>query len=260
MEHCTPEQLALTALNEPTPGDDAAHLAGCAECLDEVAALQLSVDLLAVPEFAAPTGAVAPPPAVWASIAAATGVGVSPASSARPAEVPLHPVPPPAPALALAPAPNPALPDNVVPLRRPRRTWLLVAAAAVVGGVVGAGVVNALDRPEASTAVAVAVLDPLADADASGDARVVERPDGSRVLQVQLSAPALDDGYYEVWLLRPDVSGLVSVGVVQAGTTVFDLPAGIDLGEYPVVDISVERLDGDPSHSGDSVARGELDA
>jgi hypothetical protein len=61
-----------------------------------------------------------------------------------------------------------------------------------------------------------------------------------------------------VWLLQPDVSGLVPLGVVHQGTNVVPLPTGIDLSAYPVVDVSVEPLDGDPAHSGVSVARGSL--
>ena len=66
--------------------------------------------------------------------------------------------------------------------------------------------------------------------------------------------------YYEVWLLEPDVSGLVPLGTTQAGTTVFEIPAGLDLDQFPVVDVSVEPLDGDPAHSGDSVVRGVLES
>ncbi len=78
MQHCTPEQLALAALSEPLPAEDAAHLAGCASCAREVAALRRSIDVLAVPQLAAPTGAVPPPPTVWEEIAARTGVTARP--------------------------------------------------------------------------------------------------------------------------------------------------------------------------------------
>jgi hypothetical protein len=37
------------------------------------------------------------------------------------------------------------------------------------------------------------------------------------------------------------------------------VPAGIDTGEYDLVDISEEPYDGDPTHSGDSIVRGQLD-
>jgi hypothetical protein len=56
------------------------------------------------------------------------------------------------------------------------------------------------------------------------------------------------------------VSGLIPLGVVRAGTEEFELPPGVDIGEYPVVDVSVEPLDGDPAHSGRSVLRGTINA
>ena len=52
---------------------------------------------------------------------------------------------------------------------------------------------------------------------------------------------------------------MVQVGVVRGGTTTLALPEGLDLAEYPIVDVSLEPLDGDPTHSGVSVARGELE-
>ena len=41
---------------------------------------------------------------------------------------------------------------------------------------------------------------------------------------------------------------------------VLPLPAGVSLADYPVVDISAEPYDGDPTHSTDSVVRGTLPA
>jgi hypothetical protein len=39
----------------------------------------------------------------------------------------------------------------------------------------------------------------------------------------------------------------------------FVIPTGLDLAEYPIVDVSREPFDGDPAHSSDSIARGTLD-
>jgi len=241
VQHCTPEQLALAALREPLPADDAAHLADCDRCRAEVASLQRAVDAVAVPQLAAPGPSVPPPPRVWDAIAAATGVSATP-SPAPVAEEPPEPV------------------AEVLPFRSRRRPVLLVAAAVVAGAVVGAGAVAVLQDRDDGEAVTAVALDPLADNDASGRAEVVLRDDGTRVVEVDLDAPALDDGYYELWLIDREVVGMVPLGVVTPGSQTFELPADLDLGQFPLVDVSVEPLDGDPTHSGVSVARGELDA
>jgi anti-sigma-K factor RskA len=258
VQHCTPETLALAALREALPEPDAAHLETCAACRAEVTSLQRSVAALAVPEFAASVAPVPPPPAVWAGIAAATGVGTAP----RP-EV----LGPSAPARLAAAPPVPTKPAEVPQPRgevrelRPRRSRLLLAMAAslLVGTGIGAGAV-ALANRESAEEVAAADLAPLDDRDATGNAEVVSTGDGDQ-LRVVLEAPAPgNDGFYEVWLLEPAVERMVQVGVVRPGTTTLDLPDGIDLAEYPIVDVSVEPLDGDPTHSGVSVARGVLES
>jgi hypothetical protein len=248
VQHCTPEQLALAALREPLPAEDTAHLAACDRCRAEVRSLQRSVDAVAVPQFAATGAPVAPPPRVWESIAAATGVAATP----RPAAVEVaHPV-------GEESAP-PSRDADVLPFRSRRRPVLLVAAALVAGVVVGAGAVAVLQSRDDGQEITAVALDPLPDNDASGRAEVVARDDGSRVVEVELDAPALDDEYYELWLIDRDVVGMVPLGVVRPGTQTVELPADLDLGEFPLVDVSVEPLDGDPTHSGVSVARGELD-
>ncbi|WNV75849.1 anti-sigma factor [Geodermatophilus sp. DSM 44513] len=265
MQHCTPEQLSLAALREPLPDADAAHLDACARCRDELAELRRGVDALAVPELAAPRAAVPPPPAVWAAIAAATGVRTAPRpevlAAAATAPAPLAAVPPPA-APAPEPAPAPAgAAAAVVPLRTGRSRLLLAAAASLVVGVgIGAGAVALGTGEDRGVSVAAAALAPLADSGATGEARVVERPDGTLALEVDLAAADPQGGFYEVWLLDEAVEDLVSLGVVRGGREVaLTLPPGVDLGEYPIVDVSVEPLDGDPGHSGQSIARGELE-
>jgi Anti-sigma-K factor rskA len=259
VQHCTPETLALAALREPLPSADAAHLDGCAACRDEVTSLQRSVDALAVPEFAASVAPVAPPPAVWAGIAAATGVDSAPRPELLGGTAP----PPPIQAVADVPPAEPVEPrvePGVVRELRPRRSRILLAMAAslLVGAGIGAGAVALANRDTAEE-VAAADLAPLDDRDATGSAEVVATGDGEQ-LRVVLEAPELDDGFYEVWLLEPAVERMVQIGVVRAGTTTLDLPEGLDLAEYPIVDVSVEPLDGVPTHSGVSVARGVLES
>ena len=253
MQHCTPEQLALAALHEPLPASDAAHLDECGTCRTEVAALRRAPELLSVPQLAAPGASVPPPPRVWDAITAATGVSTSLTN---------HPGAAPVPAAVPAPAaPREAPGGTVVPFRS-RRPVLLAAAAVVTGAVVGAGAVAAVQSTgDDGEAVATVALDPLPDADASGVADVVVRDDGSRVLEIELDAPALEDSsYYEVWVIDRSVSGMYPLGAVKPGTQTVELPDGLDLAEYPLLDVSVEPLDGDPTHSGVSVARGDLDA
>lgn len=261
MQHCDPDELALAALGERPSPECAAHLADCAECEQEVASLRRSVDVLAVPALAAPGQAIAPPPQVWAAIAAATAVSVSPrpAAVARDVDIP-----------ASTPA-EPATPEftgsgagsaTVVPIasrssRRSTTRWLPLAAAVLVGGLIGAGAVAVTQSGDAGAVVAQAGLDPLPEQIASGNAEVRENG-GVRELQVDLDVPELDDAYYEVWLLQPDAQRMVPVGIVQQGVTVLPLPDGLDLAAYPVVDVSVEPFDGDPTHSGASVVRGQL--
>lgn len=62
-----------------------------------------------------------------------------------------------------------------------------------------------------------------------------------------------------MWLLDAETGRLVSLGVLNGTESTFELPEGLDLSDYPVVDISREPFDGDPAHSTDSIARGELD-
>jgi hypothetical protein len=241
VEHCTPEQLALAALREPLPADDAAHLEACDRCRAEVASLQRGVDALAVPEFAASVGPVAPPPQVWAAIAAATGVSTTSATGAA--------------APVAAAVPPPTRDDNLRVLR-PRRTRLLLAAAAVAVVAAGAGAI-ALNRDDTVT-LASTRLEPIASGDASGTATVVEEDDGTRMLRIDLDAPATEGDYYEAWLADESAVGMVSMGSVRPGTTTLPVPDGLDLAEWPTVEISVEPLDGQPGHSGVSLVRGAL--
>jgi hypothetical protein len=252
VQHCTPEHLALAALREPLPADDAAHLAACAQCRAEVRSLQRSVVAVAVPEFAASVPPVAPPPRVWEAIAAATGV---PAGSPPDAGEPPAAEPP----ASAPPASAPARDADVLPFRSRRRPLLLVAAAALVtGAVVGAGAVTVLQNRDDGKEVTAVALDPLDGNKASGRAEIVVKNDGSRVVEVQLDAPPLENEYYEIWVIDRQVVGMVPLGVVRPGTQTLELPADLDLGKFPLVDVSVEPLDGNPAHSGDSVVRGEL--
>jgi hypothetical protein len=105
--------------------------------------------------------------------------------------------------------------------------------------------------------VARAELSPLAQFSATGSAKVVRAADGSRTLEVKLSKDEAR-GYQEVWLIAPDLSRLVSLGVMNSDTGTFEVPAGLELREFPIVDVSDEPVDGNPAHSSVSIVRGTL--
>lgn len=144
---------------------------------------------------------------------------------------------------------------------RGRRAWpgptRLLAAAAAGALITWAGV-ELVGRETPAELLVSGELAALTDDGTEGRAEVVE-VDGQQRLRVELVAqPDPGDGYLEVWLLRPDVSGMVTLGVLEGDTAEFVLPAGLDLAEYAVVDISREHMDGDPGHGGDSLVRGQV--
>jgi len=155
-----------------------------------------------------------------------------------------------------------AIEADIVP--RPARksaSWFALAAAigVVVGGIAGALIVtNQSSTP--LVPVATADLAPLDGFTSTGVAEVVETAQGP-ALSIAVDALEPIDGYYEVWLLKPDASGMVSVGILDSGDQgLYPLPAGIPLDEFPVVDVSIEEFDGNAAHSAVSVVRGSLQA
>ncbi|WP_231384029.1 anti-sigma factor [Cellulomonas sp. URHD0024] len=237
------DALALLALGEQVASPtELVHLEGCERCTDELAALRAVVDLAR--SAGADTALVAPAPEVWERVA--DELDLTPQARALAAQ---------------GPSTNPVV--SIGTRRRPRsRATPWVAAAAAVGLVVGgAGVWWWTTRAEPVTVLATATLEPLPGWQATGSAVVETSPDGSRVLVVDLSKSMTSpDAFQEVWLLTPDVSGLVSVGNLDGATGRFDLPSGLDLTKYSVVDVSQEAIDGNPAHSGDSIVRGPLRA
>ena len=267
--HCTPEQLALAALREPLPADDALHLDSCERCRNQVAALQRGVDALAVPELAAAGPGVAPPPAVWEAIAAATGVQVSPrpertATGDPDGVVNLRPAPMQPQDLAgprrLHRRNNVSSPGSTdVP--RVQRRLALAAVAAVAAALLGAGIALGavtLAHQPASTQVAATRLQALERNGTAGTAVVVEHADHTLELEITLKGSRPASGYYEAWLADAGLDRMVAVGALHDGTTTLPLPTGLSLASYPVIDVSVQQLNGNPAHSDHSVARGLL--
>jgi anti-sigma factor RsiW len=230
--HCDDDELSLVALGEAPGPEDEAHLQQCPRCqsrLDQMIAVVSSAR--SITDADRP---VLPPMAVWESITEELGMEAA---------------------------------DNVTsitaaPRRRQRSTWLLAGAAAVVGVLLGAVVTTGLQNTaSAPELVARADLAPIAESGFSGTAAVEQSPDGA-VLTVSVpDLPAVPDGYYEVWMASPDASTMVAIGTLNPGQEGhFPLPVGMEVGTFPLVDISVEHFDGDAGHSAVSVVRGQLQA
>jgi hypothetical protein len=219
------------------------------------------------------TPAVATPPSLPAvttppSLPAVTTPPAPPADASPPTGVPVA-----------TPAPAPAAPaieglEPPRPIRPPRppehrgasgfMVFLVAAATLAIGvaaGVAGERILRGGDdvTPSARNRVlAEATLDGLPAApSAGGTAEVVQTSNGRR-LDVDVSRLGAAQGFYEVWLIDKDVKRMVPVGILRGDNGEYELPDGVDLATYPIVDISVEPLDGNPAHSGESVLRGTV--
>jgi hypothetical protein len=246
VSHSDPQILALRSLGEQVGGPETdAHLASCQRCREELASLRT---LVVTASSGGPVTLSTPPPHVWDSIAAELA-DVAPEQSVADA------------------APEQPLAD-VVPLMPSRRwspaTWMLAAAGVggiVVGGLATAALTSSPSQPPARVQASTE-LDPLPAWDASGTAELTVDESGQQVLVVSVEADpsAVQDGYEEVWLIDRDVKGMVSLGPLEGSTGSFVIPEGVDVGQFPIVDVSLEPADGEPTHSGNSIVRGTLDA
>ncbi len=247
MEHPDAEILAAVAMGQSADEATFAHLKQCEVCRTEVA--ELTSLAAALP--AATADLVAPPDAVWDRITA---------------ELDQHDSAVPAPAVPAHTAPAAA---EVIPLRRATarpsdlRRYLPVAAAAAVAGLVVGGLLGRWSAQEpvpAATLVSRASLDTLDTKTVRGEADLVKV--GSDLSLRISAAPMSPDtgGYLEVWLINKDLTRMVSIGVMSPGRNdqSFEIAPDLIAAGYVIVDISREKLDDKPQHSGDSLVRGVL--
>jgi len=235
MSHVDPEQLAGLALDpDDAPVDVREHAATCPECAGLVAAFT------GVRRRAGAEELVAPPAALRAQVLAEVRSGGSEA------------VP--------EPVRSESTPRRGVPL------WLagVAAALALLAGVgIGRLAADPAESPEAveqpsGTVVAATPLTAL-DSDAErGEASAVQTDD---TFTIRVNASELGDepGVHEVWLINVDGKRMISIGLLAPGDKgEFAVPMDLIDEGYRIVDISAEPDDGDPTHSGVSIARGEL--
>lgn len=253
--HPTDDDLAGHAIDVqdglvPDPAVSA-HLAGCPRCTTVHAELRdlasgrlpgesrplsetLDADLSMVWSY--------PADDVWSRISSTLreGEGV-PLTSVPPAQV------------AGAPAPRPAGPALV----RRSLPWLAAAAALVLGISLGREMATG-PQEEVQRVAQLRTVDPAAVP--RGQAQLVRTGENLAVRVVPDSIPD-GEGYLELWLINADGTRMVSIGVMD-GQDRRDYQVTqelIDQG-YTIVDISREPYDDKPEHSGDSLARGALDA
>ncbi|GAA2888643.1 hypothetical protein GCM10010472_53770 [Pseudonocardia halophobica] len=240
MRHPGPDELVDAALStrDPDPGTEA-HLRGCPTCRAEVEALRGTAQLA---REGADRPLQDPPPTVWERVVDELG-----------------------PDLDTGPAAAPAGPGTVTTLPSRRRGPLLLAAAALVVGLAGGvGIGLTLgpgdpEVPDAPGAVPLVALDP--GSGATGSTGLAEIG-GRRILTVALEHSAVPaGGYLEAWLMDEGATRLYALGGLTAGgpdrwTGRFVLPADLPLDVLDTVDVSVEHFDGNPGHSGESLARG----
>ena len=259
MSHLEPEILALMAMGESVASaEDRAHIEDCPGCRSELSLLRHAVTVgratIDVGELETPDAAV------WSRIADELRLSDEARAVVAPPAVGVPGSAPPRDTLS-----TPVVDTATRRSRRPstrrrsasRASWVLAASLALL---VGLGVGSwALVRQLAPTPIAQAALEALPDHPGASGSAVVDRDrEGSDTVTVTLDAPNDPNGYHEVWLITADASALVSLGVLAASEGTFTIPAGVDLNEYRLVDISDEPVDGDPTHSGDSIVRGQL--
>jgi anti-sigma-K factor RskA len=151
--------------------------------------------------------------------------------------------------------------DAVAARRDNRSRARLVGVAAAVAALVGAGTLLATQRAGDNLVLASAPLSsiglPGAPEGLVGKAEVVSR-DGHRFVRLKEKGVSPKSGeFLELWLIDADVKGMVSLGVVN-GSGEYQLPDGLQVSDYPIVDLSTEPYDGKPTHSGASLLRGKL--
>ncbi len=177
--------------------------------------------------------------------------------------------------------PRPAFTPSEPAVARPRRRRRLVlrpvlaavAAAGLLGAGVGVGLLagsgdDTTPAPRSAPVRQTAQTDPwvLASlrplpgsgrAAATGRVAVTLHPGGRARLDVAGLAPTRDGSFYEAWLMTDD-RHLVALGTFKVGPrgrARMDVPFGADPRAYRYVDVSLQREDGGPGHSGRSVLR-----
>jgi hypothetical protein len=259
-QHCDTGSLALGALGEALESAAEQHLRVCGRCQHELARMTATVSVAR--STLGERELHSPPAHVWHAVHRQTELGerlrTDPLADRR--SVDDDPAAPTAVAVPAFTAPVSSL-SEARERRGLRRIVVPLATAAAATALIAGVAVGwqALAPRDSGMVLASANLDALPAWDgAVGSAEIVVKDDGERVVRIALDAPPVSDAVHEVWLLTPEVDGLISLGLLADDDGEFVIPPEVDLDRYSVVDISAEPLDGDPGHSGNSIVRGAL--
>jgi hypothetical protein len=290
MEHPDEEVLTQFALDDPLALDAATlvHISDCDRCTHEIQEIQRVVDAaLASGGRADLRTLVAPPPSVFERVLVEVG-GRAPEPVLEVASQPVSA--PSAHRAAVATPPAPAAPTGTLDdpiwlfdqpgeiattapgrsdlVDRPtdRRTLWQVTVAGLVGLVLGAGVAwlvadNGSTPTPSPTGSGDVSPSPLIGVDGnktSGEISLVKPSAGAPKITITIDTLDRGHGFLEAWLVDPVGGGMVALGVVDGTRGTFTVPPSLNRSKYDEVDVSREPFDGDPAHSGVSLARGTL--
>jgi hypothetical protein len=218
----------LGALDDPREFE--AHLASCAECQAELAALRRTLDL-ADPHLATPP---APPGLKAQTLSAVRAAAAAPPKRER---------------RGLA---------DVIPIRgeKARRWASLVAVAALAAVVAGIGVRSfTRESFSADRVIRLAAADGGA---ARGEARIDDTANGQ---VIELVVSGLRDAptgfFYECWWVgegdADDVQNRVSAGTFRGGNGTYRMQSSADPMRFQKMGVTLEPDDGNPKRTGEKV-------
>lgn len=152
------------------------------------------------------------------------------------------------------------------PIARGRGRYLLLAGAAAVLAVIFAItlILSGGSDESVTTFVADITNDTLPES-FEGTAMANLAVDDAPMLEIDFDGALPTDEPLELWLIMIDpesgeIADLRSLGMLNADRDSWsgDWPAGLDPTVHSIVDVSIEPDDGDPTHSGRSILRGQL--
>lgn len=235
MSHLDEDVIAELALGDVSPEAHRLHVQSCGVCAQRLR--ELEATLASVRSLDSSSSLLTPPESVWRNIQAEIQTD--------------------------------AVPEGVdeVMLARARRSgsqrpWALAAAAAagaLIGGVAVGALVSEPNQGEPPLVAQTGLTD-LRTEEPAGFASLHSLPDGTGVLVLDMAAEQVEGAALEVWLISSDFDGMISLGHLTEGNSSFVIPAGFDVSQFPIVDVSIEPFDGDPTHSGESMTRGTLES